>query len=139
MGWFNKGSKVAIDSTTEFVKAGTRLIDECFTTKEEKLAANQKLLETAFQDRLSARGMYVQDSSAQKLLAIAVLIIWLISSVAIGVLVWKIVKSGLEMPEWAYALISSFYTAITMLLRTVYDFFFGSSRSSQIKDVISKR
>lgn len=138
MGIFSK-NKTSIEATTAFVKEGRLLIDECFTTKEEKLEANQKLMDTAFQDRLGARKMYVEDSSAQKMLSISIMVLWVLLTVAIFLLMYFIIKHGLVVPEWVHGLIGTAYGYINAKLGTVFDFFFGSSRSSQIKDVLKKQ
>lgn len=137
MGIFS--SKPTLSATTTLMKEGRLIIDEMFTSKEEKLEANQKLMDVAFQDRLGARGMYVEDSDAQKILAISIMILWTLFTIAILVLIWYTIEAKLEMPEWAFGLIGTAYGYINSKLGTVFDFFFGSSRSSQMKDMIHKK
>ncbi|MBS2101344.1 hypothetical protein, partial [Carboxylicivirga linearis] len=54
--------KVINTGAAETLKEGTKLIDEIFTTQEEKLQGKMELFKMAVADRSSAREMYQKDS-----------------------------------------------------------------------------
>lgn len=62
--------KLTNAGVAETLKEGTKLIDEIFTTQEEKLQGKMELFKMAVADRDSARSMYAQDSWLQKAFAI---------------------------------------------------------------------
>jgi hypothetical protein len=67
---------LAGNATAETLKEGTKLIDEIFTTQEEKLQGKMELFKMAVADRSSAREMYQKDSWLQKAFAIFFLLAW---------------------------------------------------------------
>jgi len=121
-------TKTAVQSGTEFINAGTKLIDEIFTSTEEKLEAKIKLFEFAIQDKNSARKMYETDSSLQKLFALFFLISWVFLTVLI---LNYFVFEKVELLDWQIAFVSTIYGGISTKLGTIVDFLFGGSSSSE--------
>ncbi len=69
--------KITNAGVAETLKEGTKLIDEIFTTQEEKLQGKMELFKMAVTDRDSARDMYSKDSWLQKVFALFFLLAWI--------------------------------------------------------------
>jgi len=86
-------------------------------------------------DRQGARELYAKNDNIQKVYAMTFLLGYMALTVAI---LWFIVswigKDQISIPDWAVALISSIYGAMSTKIGTITDFFFGSSQSSHNKD-----
>ena len=86
--------KLTNAGVTETLKEGTKLIDEIFTTQEEKLQGKMELFKLAITDRDSARDMYAKDSWLQKTFAI----FFLVACAALPCSCWSI--SSLATSNW---------------------------------------
>ena len=106
--------------------------------KRLEMEAEQKY----FEDRASARDMYKADNSLQKVYAMTFLVGYiLLTGVMLYFLMGWIGANEVNVPDWAVALISSIYGALSAKVGTVTDFYFGSSQGSRGKDelkIISK-
>lgn len=123
----NLFKKLAGAGTTEVLKEGTKLIDEIFTTKEEKLQGKMELFKMAVADRSSAREMYQKDSWLQKAFAIFFLVAWCaLTFVMLNYFVFQTI----QLEDWQIAFISSINGGISTKLSTIIDFLFGGAISS---------
>ncbi|MBR8534433.1 hypothetical protein KDU71_02590 [Carboxylicivirga sediminis] len=117
--------------TAETLKAGTKLIDEIFTTKEEKLQGKMELFKMAITDRNDARSMYEHDSWLQKVFAIFFLIAWcVLTTIILNYFIFKTVN----LQDWQIAFVSGINGGITSKLNTIIDFLFGGS-VSRVNDI----
>lgn len=118
--------KLTNAGVSETLKEGTKLIDEIFTTKEEKLQGKMELFKMAVSDRDSAREMYTNDSWLQKAFAIFFLIAW----VGLTILMLKyFIFHTIQLDDWQIAFISSINGGISTKLSTIIDFLFGGAIS----------
>ena len=93
--------------------------------KRLEMEAEQKY----FEDRASARDMYKADNSLQKVYAMTFLVGYiLLTGVMLYFLMGWIGAKEVNVPDWAVALISSIYGALSAKVGTVTDFYFGSSQ-----------
>ena len=112
----------------ETIKEGTKLIDEIFTTQEEKLQGKMELFKMAVSDRASARDMYKKDNWLQKAFAIFFLLAWCaLTYVMLDHFVFTII----ELQDWQIAFVSSINGGISTKLSTIIDFLFGGSMSGE--------
>ncbi len=121
-------SKLIGKGTSEILKEGTKLIDEIFTTKEEKLEAKKELFRLAITDKDSARKMYSLDSTLQKVFAIFFLVSWVFLTVLI---LNYFVFEKVDLLDWQIAFVSTIYGGISTKLGTIVDFLFGGSSASE--------
>lgn len=119
--------KVINAGVAETLKEGTKLIDEIFTTQEEKLQGKIELFKMAVTDRGSARDMFTKDSWLQKSFAIFFLLAWCGLTV---LMLEYFVFRNIDLEEWQIAFISSLNGGISTKLSTIIDFLFGGSVSS---------
>ncbi len=124
-------SKLGNAGAAETLKEGTKLIDEIFTTQEEKLEGKKELFRMAVQDRSSAREMYKQDSWLQKTFAIFFLIAWCGLTY---VMLTYFIFDNIQLDDWQIAFVSSINGGISTKLSTIIDFLFGGSISG-VNDV----
>ncbi len=117
--------------TAETLKEGSKLIDEIFTTQEEKLQGKMELFKMAITDRNSARTMYEHDSWLQKSFAIFFLLAWCALTF---VMLNYFVFNTIELEDWQIAFISSINGGISTKLSTIIDFLFGGAISG-VNDV----
>lgn len=123
--------KVFNAGASETIKEGTKLIDEIFTTQEEKLQGKMELFKMAVTDRSSAREMYKQDSWLQKAFAIFFLLAWCgLTFVMLNYFVFQTI----QLQDWQIAFVSSINGGISTKLSTIIDFLFGGSISG-VNDV----
>jgi len=102
-----------------------------FEFKKLAMTAEEKY----FEDRNSARDMYKTDNKLQKIFAMTFLVGYiLLTVVMIYLVVAWIGAKGIEIPDWAVALISTIYGAMSSKVNTITDFLFGSSQGSRDKD-----
>ncbi len=119
-------NKILGAGTAKTLKEGTKLIDEIFTTKEEKLQGKMELFKMAVTDRGSAREMYANDSWLQKVFAIFFLIAW----VGLTALMLKyFIFQSVQLDDWQIAFISGINGGISTKLSTIIDFLFGGAIS----------
>jgi hypothetical protein len=119
-------NKILGAGTAETLKEGTKLIDEIFTTKEEKLQGKMELFKMAVTDRGSAREMYAKDSWLQKVFAIFFLIAW----VGLTTLILKyFIFQSIQLDDWQIAFVSGINGGISTKLSTIIDFLFGGAIS----------
>lgn len=119
--------KIINAGAAETLREGTKLIDEIFTTKEEKLQGKMELFKMAVADRDSARTMYANDSWLQKMFAIFFLVAWCgLTFVMLNYFVFQTI----ELQDWQIAFISSINGGISTKLSTIIDFLFGGSVSA---------
>jgi hypothetical protein len=117
--------------TAETLKEGTKLIDEIFTTQEEKLQGKMELFKMAVTDRDSARDMYSKDSWLQKTFAIFFLVAWCgLTFIMLNYFVFNSIK----LDDWQIAFVSSINGGISTKLSTIIDFLFGGAISG-VNDV----
>ena len=119
--------KVINAGVAETLKEGTKLIDEIFTTQEEKLQGKIELFKMAVTDRGSARDMLTKDSWLQKSFAIFFLLAWCGLTV---LMLEYFVFRNIDLEEWQIAFISSLNGGISTKLSTIIDFLFGGSVSA---------
>lgn len=123
--------KITNAGVTETLKEGTKLIDEIFTTQEEKLQGKMELFKMAVADRDSARSMYAQDSWLQKSFAIFFLIAWCgLTFVMLNYFIFDTI----QLDDWQIAFVSSINGGISTKLSTIIDFLFGGAISG-VNDV----
>ena len=123
--------KIKSAGVAETLKEGTKLIDEIFTTQEEKLQGKMELFKMAVSDRDSARNMYSKDSWLQKTFAIFFLIAW----VGLTVLMLNyFIFQNIHLEDWQIAFISSINGGISTKLSTIIDFLFGGAMTG-VNDV----
>lgn len=117
-------SKLTNAGVAETLKEGTKLIDEIFTTKEEKLQGKMELFKMAVTDRDSARAMYAKDSWLQKIFALFFLVAWCgLTTVMLRCFVFETI----ELADWQIAFVSTINGGISTKLSTIIDFLFGGS------------
>lgn len=118
--------KLTNAGVAETLKEGTKLIDEIFTTQEEKLQGKMELFKMAVTDRDSARNMYTNDSWLQKVFALFFLLAWIgLTALMLNYFVFK----NIELQDWQIAFVSSINGGISTKLSTIIDFLFGGSIS----------
>jgi hypothetical protein len=126
------------DTAKKFIT--TEADRQAFEMALQKAALDAKRLEMEaeqmyFQDRSSARDMYKHDNSLQKIFAITFLVGYIaLTVVMLYLLVGWIGAKAIEIPDWAVALLSSIYGALSAKVGTITDFLFGSSQGSREKD-----
>jgi hypothetical protein len=119
--------KLANAGVAETLKEGTKLIDEIFTTQEEKLQGKMELFKMAVADRDSARNMYANDSWLQKTFAIFFLIAWCgLTALMLNYFIFD----NIQLNDWQIAFVSSINGGISTKLSTIIDFLFGGAISS---------
>ncbi|MCZ8353961.1 MAG: hypothetical protein O9340_04450 [Cyclobacteriaceae bacterium] len=124
------------------------ILDGLITNKEElaaaKLAIDKELhrhhevllenanreLEAILNDKASAREMFKANSSLQKVYAIT----FLVAYVALSTTLIIAALDKAEIADYAIALISSIFGAMTTKVGTITDFLFGSSLGSHSKE-----
>jgi hypothetical protein len=116
--------KVANAGVAETLREGTKLIDEIFTTKEEKLQGKIELFKMTIGDRDSARRMYEKDSWLQKVFALFFLVVW--CGLTTLILVYFVFRS-IDLKDWQIAFVSAINGGISTKLNTIVDFLFGGS------------
>ena len=123
--------KITNAGVTETLKEGTKLIDEIFTTQEEKLEGKKELFKMAVADRSSAREMYQKDSWLQKAFAIFFLLAWCgLTFVMLNYFIFNTI----QLDDWQIAFVSSINGGISTKLSTIIDFLFGGAISG-VNDV----
>lgn len=123
----NLFGKLKNAGVSETLKEGTKLIDEIFTTKEEKLQGKMELFKMAVSDRDSAREMYSKDSWLQKTFAISFLMAWVVLTV---LMLRYFIFQSIQLDDWQIAFVSSINGGISTKLSTIVDFLFGGAISS---------
>ena len=119
-------SKLTNAGVAETLKEGTKLIDEIFTTQEEKLQGKMELFKMAVTDRNSARKMYSNDSWLQKTFALFFLLAWC----GLTVLMMNyFIFDNIKLDDWQIAFVSSINGGISTKLSTIIDFLFGGAIS----------
>ncbi len=119
-------SKLTNTGVAETLKEGTKLIDEIFTTQEEKLQGKMELFKMAVADRDSARDMYSKDSWLQKVFAIFFLLAWIgLTTLMLNYFVFQ----SIHLQDWQIAFVSSINGGISTKLSTIIDFLFGGAIS----------
>jgi hypothetical protein len=113
--------KVINAGAAETLKEGTKLIDEIFTTQEEKLQGKMELFKMAVADRSSAREMYQKDSWLQKAFAIFFLLAWCALTF---VMLNYFIFDTIQLDDWQIAFVSSINGGISTKLSTIIDFLF---------------
>lgn len=120
----NPFKKMAAAGVADTIKEGTKLIDEIFTSKEEKIEAKIELFKMTIADRGSARAMYEKDSWLQKSFALFFLVVWF----ALTIVILKyFVLGDLSLADWQIAFVSTIYGGMSTKLNTIVDFLFGGS------------
>tara|TARA_R100001443_G_scaffold117451_1_gene142977 strand:+ start:9519 stop:9914 length:396 start_codon:yes stop_codon:yes gene_type:complete len=117
----------------------TEILDEFITTDEERLAAKQKLeqllqrhekqmFELEVEDRKSARELYSEDASIQKILAT----VFTIAYFALSFIMFRYFVTGdMNLGEFEISFISTIFGAMSAKVNTVVDFFFGGSHNKK--------
>lgn len=117
-------SKIAGSGVSSTLKEGTKLIDEIFTTEEERLQGKKQLFEMAVRDRNSARSVYEKDSWLQKAFALFFLVAWCALT---WVMLSYFVLDNIKLQDWQIAFVSSVNGGVSTKLSTIIDFLFGGS------------
>lgn len=118
--------KMMSAGTAETLKEGTKLIDEIFTTREEKLQGKMELFKLTVSDRNAARKMYASDGWLQKVFALFFLAAW--CGLTVLILNYFIFKS-IRLDDWQIAFVSTINGGISTKLSTIVDFLFGGAAS----------
>jgi len=117
----------------------SNILDEVVTTDEERAAAKQRLesllkthekemFELEVQDRKSARKMYSEDNSIQKVLAT----VFTVAYFALSFIMFRYFVTGdLSLGEFEISFISTIFGAMSAKVNTVVDFFFGGSHGKK--------
>ena len=117
----------------------SNILDEVITTDEERAAAKQKLeellkthekemYELEVEDRKSARTMYSDDASIQKVLAT----VFTVAYFALSFIMFRYFVTGdLNLGEFEISFISTIFGAMSAKVNTVVDFFFGGSHGKK--------
>tara|TARA_R100000781_G_scaffold81254_1_gene50098 strand:- start:814 stop:1209 length:396 start_codon:yes stop_codon:yes gene_type:complete len=117
----------------------SEILDEVITTDEERAAAKQKLEELLkthekqmfqleVEDRKSAREMYTDDASVQKILAT----VFTIAYFALSFIMFRYFVTGdMNLGEFEISFISTIFGAMSAKVNTVVDFFFGGSHQKK--------
>ena len=139
MSWLKRVLGGAVTGNTgsvaDIIDKGTKLIDEAFTSQEEKLIAKQQLFDTIVQDKHSAREMYKADSQLQKIFALVFLVAYMsISGTMFYVIFWTS-KDQIALSDFGITTISTLFGAMSAKINTITDFLFGSS----VSDSASKK
>lgn len=137
----NKNTPAGIaESGVELLKQGKNLIDEAFTSKEEKAQAYQRLMDAVLVDKQSAREMYKVDNWLQKVFAIVFLVAYFILLGLIVHLIFKMANGTTDFPEWAIALLSTILGGMSSKVNTIVDFLFGGSQDgSVLQNIFNKK
>jgi hypothetical protein len=115
------------------------ILDEVITTDEERAQAKQQLehllkthekemFELEVLDRKSARKMYSDDSTIQKVLATIFTIAYFILSF---VMFRYFMLGDINLGEFEISFISTIFGAMSAKVNTVVDFFFGGSAKKE--------
>lgn len=99
-------------------------IDRFVNTPEDK----KDVLKMVIEDRQSARLMYSNDSTLQKIFAIFFLIIW---ALLLYLLLNHFVFNSIKLEEWQIAFVNTIWGGVSMKLGTIIDFLFGGSANSK--------
>jgi glycogen synthase len=118
--------KITNTGVAETLREGTKLIDEIFTTQEEKLQGKMELFKMAITDRNSARDMYSNDSWLQKTFALFFLIAWCGLT---ALMLQYFIFQNIHLEDWQIAFVSSINGGISTKLSTIIDFLFGGAIS----------
>ena len=117
----------------------SNILDEVITTDEERAAAKQKLeellkthekemFELEVEDRKSARTMYSDDASIQKVLAT----VFTVAYFALSFIMFRYFVAGdLNLGEFEISFISTIFGAMSAKVNTVVAFFFGGSHGKK--------
>lgn len=130
MGFLGKLLGTAVSSTVnvgDVIDKGTKLIDEAFTSQEEKAFAKQQLFDSVIRDKSSARDMYKADSSLQKIFALVFLVAYIFLT---GVMFWMVFwssKDSVSLSDFGITTISTLFGAMSAKINTIIDFLFGAS------------
>lgn len=115
---------------SKVLEGGANILDKVVTTDKERQQLFNELEELAIKDRDSARKMYEDDSSLQKIYALVFLVSYMALIVAMLIFIFKISDVvNIVIPEWAVAFLSSLFGAMTAKISTITDFLFGGSKS----------
>ena len=117
----------------------SNILDEVITTDEERAQAKERLeallkthekemFELEVEDRKSARRMYTDDSSIQKILATVFTIAYFVLSF---IMFRYFVTGDLNLGEFEISFISTIFGAMSAKVNTVVDFFFGGSHGKK--------
>lgn len=131
---FSGGSGV-----NDVLKTGKDIIDEIFTTKEEKAAAYQKLFDSTLADKQSARSMYEKDNILQKIYALVFLVAYIALTWVMIDMVYKLSANQVTMSEFGNTFISTIWGGMSTKVSTITDFLFGSSQGSHMKDILNSK
>lgn len=112
--------------------------DKLITTKEEKEQLRIELEAVLYKDRASARQMYMENSSLQKIYALAFLIFYFLLTAGALLIVFLIAYQKIVLANWIIAFISSIWGGMSTKISTITDFLFGSSKGSQDKTHLIK-
>ncbi len=123
-----------VGGTDKLIGSIAGAADEFVLTKEEKAQLKLELEKLTYSDREDAREMYENNSSLQKIYALAFLLFYAALTAGLIFLVYKLVENGYELPDWVIALMSSIWGGISIKVSTITDFLFGSSKGSQDKN-----
>lgn len=131
MTWLKKVFSGAVTgsagSVADIIDKGTKLIDEAFTSQEEKLIAKQQLFDSVIQDKHSARDMYKADSSLQKIFALVFLVAYIVITVVMFWIIFSSSKDKIQLSEFGMTTIATLFGAMSAKINLILDFLFGSS------------
>ena len=124
---FGKAIVGSSGNVADIIDKGTKLIDEAFTSQEEKLIAKQQLFDTIVQDKHSAREMYKADSQLQKIFALVFLVAYIVITVVMFWIIFSSSKDKIQLSEFGMTTIATLFGAMSAKINLILDFLFGSS------------
>ncbi len=127
------------DIIKNLVSQSSEILDECITTKEEKLEAKRKIqellkthkkqmYELEVEDRKSARDMYKDDSLIQKILATIFTMAYFVLSF---VLARYFILGDINLGEFEISFISTLFGAMSAKINTIIDFYYGTGTNQK--------
>ena len=127
------------DIIINLVSQSSEILDECITTKEEKLEAKRKIqellkthkkqmYELEVEDRKSARDMYKDDSLIQKILATIFTMAYFVLSF---VLARYFILGDINLGEFEISFISTLFGAMSAKINTIIDFYYGTGTNQK--------
>ena len=103
-------------------------IDKVVTSDEERLTLKKEAIKLYVEDLSSARKMYEDDSSLQKIFAITFLVFYLLLTMALMYIVYRLAQHEVTLETWAITLLSTIWGGMSAKVNTITDFLFGSSK-----------
>ena len=120
--------------TTDAEKQELALLKGNLELEFKKLSMEAEM--ALFQDRDSARKMYMQDSSLQKSFALTFLVFYCLISLAMIAMIISMAffDAKVDLPQWGVVILTSVFTGMSVKVNTIVDFLFGGSKAKDDSD-----